>query len=222
VLDGETREYIVQEDVENAIQRECKIRFSLAHSAPIMSSLLGDRLRYLQDKELARLIITGTYNITDALDKAITLILKEIGKMGLKIVNGEGNKIVITPSELIPFWKKVGEFTSSSSSGVHYGHYKAAIQDQTSTSVLALQLTVIARSGIPPESWSVGLQVMLEKIAGVCLVDKLWAIQLYEADFNCYNQFIFGQTAMAALTANKFLPEELFSQKGVHGGGRKV
>jgi hypothetical protein len=33
---------------------------------------------------------------------------------------------------------------------------------------------------------------MLEKIASVCLVEKLWAIQLYEVDFNCYNQFIFG------------------------------
>ncbi len=42
VLDGETKEYVIQEDVENAIQRECKIRFSLAHSAPIMSSLLGE------------------------------------------------------------------------------------------------------------------------------------------------------------------------------------
>jgi len=72
--------------------------------------------------------------------------------------------------------------------GVHYGHYKAAIQDPQSTNVLALQLTVIARSRIPPESWSVGLQVMLEKIAGVCLVEKLRAIQLYEADFNCDNQ----------------------------------
>ncbi len=101
-----------------------------------------------------------------------------------------------------------------SSSGVHYGHYKAAIQDHTSTKVLALQLTVIAQSGIPLESWSVGLQVMLEKIAGVCLVDKLRAIQLYEAGFNCYNQFIFGRTAMASLTANNFLPEKLFSQKG--------
>jgi hypothetical protein len=63
VLDGETREYVVQEDVENAIQRECKIRFSLAHSAPIMSSLLGDQLRYLQDEELARSIITGMLGV---------------------------------------------------------------------------------------------------------------------------------------------------------------
>jgi hypothetical protein len=55
---------------------------------------------------------------------------------------------------------------------------------------------------------------MLEKIAGVCLVEKLQAIQLYEANFNCYNQFIFGSQAMQALTTSGYVPEELFSQKG--------
>jgi hypothetical protein len=45
-------------------------------------------------------------------------------------------------------------------------------------------------------------------------VEKLWEIYLYEADFNCYNQFIFGRTAMESLTANNYLPEEIFSQKG--------
>ena len=134
--------------------------------------------------------------------------------MGLKIMNGEGNKIIITPEEFTLFWKKVGEFTSSSSLGVHYGHFKPPIQDQMSNKVLALQLTVIMQSRVPPESWSVGLQIMLEKIAGVCLVKKLQAIQLYKADFNCFNHFIFGQAAMDALNKNNYLPEELFSQKG--------
>jgi hypothetical protein len=55
---------------------------------------------------------------------------------------------------------------------------------------------------------------MLEKIAGVCLVKKLHAIQLYKADFNCYNQFIFGKHAMQTLTESGYTPEELFSQKG--------
>jgi hypothetical protein len=55
---------------------------------------------------------------------------------------------------------------------------------------------------------------MLEKIAGVYLVEKLRAIQLYEADFNCYNQFIFGKEAMQTLTMSRYIPEELFSQKG--------
>ncbi len=132
----------------------------------------------------------------------------------MKIVNGEGSEIVITPKDFKRFWKKVKEFTSLSMSGVHYGHYKAAIQDALSTEILAQQLTVIARSGILPENWSIGLQVMLEKIAGVCLVEKLRAIQLYEADFNCYNQFIFGGHAMQTLTSSGYIPEELFSQKG--------
>ena len=90
------------------------------------------------DEELARSIITGTFDIPAYSDHATTLILKEIGKMDLKIMNGEGNKIIITPEEFTHFWKRVGEFTSSSSSGVYYGHYKAAIQDQMSTKVLTL------------------------------------------------------------------------------------
>ncbi len=73
---------------------------------------------------------------------------------------------------------------------------------------------MIARISIPPENWSIGLKVMLEKIAGVCLVEKLQAIQLYEADFNCYNQFIVSGQAMRALTESSYIPEELFSQKG--------
>jgi hypothetical protein len=163
VVKGKIEEYTVQEDVEQAIQQECKVRFLLAHRAPIMNSLLGEKLRYLSDEALATAIITGTYDIPTSLDPATAMILKEIGKLGMKIVNGDSNEIVISPEDFKRFWKKVNEFTSSSMSGVHYGHYKAAIQDPQSTNALALQLTIIARSGIPPESWSVGLQVMLEK-----------------------------------------------------------
>ncbi len=199
---------MVQKDVEQAIQRECEVRFSLAHSAPIMTTLLREHLCYLLDEILARSIITGTYDIPSDMDPATKLILEEIGRLGMKIVNGEGSEIVITPEYFKRFWRKVKKFTSSLMSGVHYGHYKAAtIQDVLSTEILAQQLTVIARSGIPPENWSIGSQVMLEKIAGVCLVEKLQAIQLYEADFNCYNQFIFGGQAMQTLTSSGYIPE---------------
>ncbi len=126
-VNGEVKDYIVQEDVEQAIQRECKICFTLAHSAPIMKSLLGDRLRYLSDKSLARSIIMGTYEFPLDLDPATRLVLEEIGKLGIKIIYGEGSKIVIMPNNFKHFWQKVNEFISSSMSGVHYGHYKAAI-----------------------------------------------------------------------------------------------
>jgi hypothetical protein len=96
-------------------------------------------------------------------------------------VNREGNEIIITPDNFKCFWRKINKFTSSSMSGVHYGHYKAAIQDEMSPEIFALQLTVIVQSSIPPENWSVGLQVMMEKITGVCLVENLHAIQLYDS-----------------------------------------
>ncbi len=144
VVNGEVKEYIIQEDVEQAIQRECEACFLLAHSAPIMKTLLRERLRYLVDEALARSIILGTYDIPSDLDPATKLILEEIGKLGVKIVNGEGHNIIITPEDFKCFWQKVNKFTSSSMSGVHYGHYKAAIQAETSLEVLALQLTVIA------------------------------------------------------------------------------
>ena len=84
VVEGNIEEYTVQEDVKQAIQRECEVRFLLAHSAPIMNSLLGEKLRYLSDEALAKAIITGTYDIPTSLDPATAMILKEIGKLELR------------------------------------------------------------------------------------------------------------------------------------------
>jgi hypothetical protein len=44
VVDSKVQEYTAHEDVENAIQQECEVRFTLAHSAPTMTTLLGERL----------------------------------------------------------------------------------------------------------------------------------------------------------------------------------
>ncbi len=44
VVNGETQEYTAQDEVENAIQHQCEIRFLLAHSTPIMNMLLGEQL----------------------------------------------------------------------------------------------------------------------------------------------------------------------------------
>ena len=68
VRDGEIQEFHEQEEVENAIQRECKGRFTLAHSAPIMKTLLGDKLRYFLDDKLARQIITGPNDKQEEMD----------------------------------------------------------------------------------------------------------------------------------------------------------
>ena len=130
----------------------------------------------------------------------------------MKIATGDGRQLIVTPSDFKKFWRRVREYTSSGGK-LHYSHYKAATHSDMITRVLAKQITVVIRSGVHPDRWTVAVQCMLEKIAGVILVEKLRSIQLYEADFNFFNQFVFGKEAMKALVAGGFLPEEHFSQK---------
>ena len=173
VVDGVKEKFIEKEPVEDSIRRECEIRFQLGHSAHINKMLLTEDLKYLEDSEIAKKIFTGTYEIPDEVDNATALILTEIGKLGMKITRGEEKDIVITPEDFIKYWKRVKKGTSSSMAGLHHGHYKVATNSEISCKAISLQMTVVVRSGIPPDRWSVALQVLLEKVAGVCIVEKL-------------------------------------------------
>ena len=42
-------------------------------------------------------IIMGTYEFPSDLDPTTKLVLEEISKLGIRIINREGSKIVITP-----------------------------------------------------------------------------------------------------------------------------
>ncbi len=65
-----------------------------------------------------RVIITKTNDILTDMDPATRLILDKIDNPGIKLVYEEGTEIVITPEDFKQFWKRVGDFTSSSMSGI--------------------------------------------------------------------------------------------------------
>eukprot|EP00804_Cyclotella_cryptica_P016228 CCRYP_005722-RA/>CCRYP_005722-RA protein AED:0.48 eAED:-0.79 QI:0/-1/0/1/-1/1/1/0/198 len=54
---------------------------------------------------------------------------------------------------------------------------------------------------------------MLEKQAGVCLLSKLRAILLMEADFNAANKILFGQRILDQVRKYRLMPEEIFSER---------
>ena len=54
---------------------------------------------------------------------------------------------------------------------------------------------------------------MLEKVAGIALVNKLRAILLMEADFNFHNKLLFGKRMMATARAHGLVPPEQYSEK---------
>lgn len=123
------------------------------------------------------------------------------------------NTFELTAGEYRHFWKNVKDTTSSSISGLHFGIYKAAMGSDIITNFLADKITVAATYGSPPTRWGCGLQVMLEKVAGVALVNKLRAILLMEGDYNFFNKWIFGYKALDMLYAEGYIPQDQYSQR---------
>ena len=126
----------------------------------------------MEDEDIARAIVDGTYETPPELDKTTKYILQEIGNMGRKTRSGDGHEIPITTEDFQTFWKRVSEWTTSLPLSIHYGHYKAATKSEILPKINAQQLTVIARSGVAPLRWGMSIQVLLEKLAGICLVKK--------------------------------------------------
>ncbi len=55
--------------------------------------------------------------------------------------------------------------------------------------------------------------MLLEKVPGVALVDKLCAILLMEGDFNLSNKWFFGHEAVNRLYEIGYIPEDQYSKK---------
>jgi len=78
--------------------------------------------------------------------------------------------------------------------------------------------TIPLLTGISPTRWHTTLNVMLEKLAGNCWVEKLCIIMLFEVDFNSNNKWL-GCALMAQVENNQALAEEQYgSRKGKAAG----
>ena len=55
--------------------------------------------------------------------------------------------------------------------------------------------------------------MVLEKMFGVILVSKLWAILLMEADFNAANNIVYVNQMLANARKYKLMPEDVFSER---------
>jgi hypothetical protein len=121
--------------------------------------------------------------------------------------------ICITPQQWKQYWQAVNEETSSSESGLHFGHYVVGSASDIISYYHAARVTVVIAHAIQLERWSRGLSVMLEKTIGVTLVTKLRAILLMEADFNATNKIIYGNRMMEKARKYNLMPEEIFSER---------
>jgi hypothetical protein len=100
-----------------------------------------------------------------------------------------------------------------STSKIHFGHWKAWSTSRELTKLACSQLNLITHTGIHPTRCGHGLQVLLEKVPGVALGDKLQAILLMEGDFNFFNKWLFGRVTVGKLYEIGYIPEDQYSKK---------
>jgi hypothetical protein len=118
----------------------------------------------------------------------------------------------ITPDNYCFYWGWVSKSTSSAMLFVHFGHWRAITKVRMLVDFICMQLNLIARTGSAPSRWGVGLQVLLEKVPGMSLVDKLRAILLMEGDFNFFNKWVFGHKAINQVYKMQYVPDDQNSQ----------
>ena len=110
-----------------------------------------------------------------------------------EIIPKNSVKIKMTKDDYARHWKRAKEETSSSRSGLHFGHYIAGIESDYISHFHALKATLIFHHGLVLDRWAQGLySVMLQKLFGCSLITKLRAILLMEADLNASTKTVFG------------------------------
>ncbi len=173
---------------------------------------LWERLGFLSDTEFAQSMLWGEVHIPADVDNTTTIVIEEIIRLFQSLHKGHV-KISLGADEFRYFWRRVHEKTSLAISTMHFCQYKLATFSDTLTKFLATKIKLIARGRCPPDHWGHGLQVLLEKIAGVALVTKLQAILLMEGDFIYINRWIFGHEAINKLYTLGYVPGDQYSQK---------
>jgi len=85
-------------------------------------------------------------------------------------------------------WYKAQESTSSTPSGIHFGHYIAGTFNPYILLLNATMADIPLHTGYSPIRWRKGLNVMLEKSPENFNVEKLCIILLFKANFNSNNK----------------------------------
>ncbi len=181
-----------QDTIKQSIFREVhEKQYTLAGEAPICNGALFQDFGYTASTPALKAVLDGTYVPPTNSDSATKELFTKIAAIR-RLIPENSVSITITPEQWSQYWKVVNKETSSSESGLHFGHYIVGCKSNLISHYHAARVTVMLAHVVQLEQWSRGLSAMLEKMLGVTLVHKLHAILLMEGDFNATNKIVYG------------------------------
>jgi len=203
-----------KEAIERACLEEAHQRFTQASHAPIFQLSKQEGLHSLGvGSQAFNQILAGTYDVSHISDPFTQKLL-----LHLQRPSSVQELLPRTEEEYLRGWKKAKETTSSSPSGVHFGHYIAGLEERTVAKLNYLMANIPMLTGMSPKRWKTTLNVMLEKLAGNCWVEKLRIIMLFEADFNNNNKWLGRALMIEAENKDVLAIEQYGSRKGKSAG----
>ncbi len=116
-------EHTTQESVERAIFSEVnEKRYTMAGKAPICKGELFQDFGYCANTPALIAVLNGTYAAPPTSDEATKELFAEIASIR-HLIPANSVPIAITPDQWKKYWKAINKETSSSESGIHFGHY---------------------------------------------------------------------------------------------------
>jgi hypothetical protein len=156
----------------------------------------------------------NSFDFPEDWDEATVNLLRAAAKIRLEMDELPENNNEVTATDFLSFWTTSREKTSSSKSGRHFGHYRAACNDPDLVNLHVENINLAATMGTPLTRWKQGVTVLLEKVAGNIHIDKLRAICLLEADFNWWLKVIFAKRMVHRMTSQQIMPIEQGATSG--------
>jgi len=148
-VDEEVVTYDTKTTVEAACREHLGSRFSLGARAPIGFGQLAQDIGPLGDTAAAKRILNATYQFPSDCDSPTVDLLRAVAKLRLDMDDVPTHNDDVTSEDYHSFWDTSKEATSSSKSGRHFGHYKAACSDQSLVSLHVQNINLAVNGGIP-------------------------------------------------------------------------
>jgi hypothetical protein len=194
-----------QDLVEKTIMEGIEARYRLTEGTPFTVGILSQDIDLLGSSSASERVLSGTYVCSDSIDEVTRDLIQILRKPDALT---RPVSLAISSSDYINHWKGAKESTSSSLSGLHFGHWKAAASNTLLAEVHALFCEITCSTGFSLPRWRKSLIVMLEKVPGNIWVDKLRAILLLEADFNFTNNLIYQFRMVSQAASDGLLQPE--------------
>jgi len=195
-----------QHKVEQHLSEALALQFQLTANSPFLVDPLRFELGLQGTSPAAQAILQGTYQCPAGVDPYTQQLLAvlRIPPWLTPVPSG------ISRDDFIRHWWRSREWTSSSYSGLHYGHYKASVDCPRIAEFHALITEMAFNHGYSLTRWQSSLQVLLEKKPGTIRISDLRALGLLEADFNSAMKILVGHRMVRQALHDNLIPSECY------------